>query len=281
MSKLYSQLFSNIDKIEYYLPKKIKTINDLIKNNPKWSLKDIENKVGIKKRYISDKNQTALDLGIKAAEKVLKNTNLRSQIGALIFVTQSPDYFLPATACIAQDNLKLKTNCMAFDVNQGCSGFVYGLALATSLINSKFANKVLLICSDTYSKYIQKNDRVCSPIFSDGAAATIISYNKKANIGPFVLGTDGNGAKNLIVKNGGARFNEKKNTKNIYMNGSNVFMFSISEVPKCVKALLKKSKMKIKDIDLFVFHQASKVVLDNIVRHLAIPKKKFFVIMKK
>ena len=271
------RLFSNIDRIEYYLPKKLETLDDLLIENPNWSYEDIKNKTGITKRFISNKNETALDLATIASKKILDNNKLKLQIDVLIFVTQSPDYFLPASACIIQNNLGLKTSCMSFDVNQGCSGFVYGLALSSSLIEAKFAKKVLLLCSDTYTKYINKSDRTCRPIFSDGAAAILISANAQSNIGPFELGTDGNGAKNLIVKNGSSRFPiNQKQKKEIFMDGANVFMFSMSEVPKCVKNLLKTAKKKIEDIDLFFFHQASKVVIDNILRKLNIPKEKCF-----
>ena len=165
---------------------------------------------------------------------------------------------------------------MSFDVNQGCSGFVYGLAIASSLITNSLAKKTLLICADTYTKYIDENDRTCRPIFSDGAAAILIKSSSTSSIGPFELGTDGKGAMNLIVKNSGARIDKNNSQKKLFMDGSKVFMFSMSEVPKCVENLLDKANKKISDIDLFIFHQASKVVLDNIIRRLNLPNEKVF-----
>ena len=132
---------------------------------------------------------------------------------------------------------------MSFDVNQGCSGFVYGLAIASSLITNSLAKKTLLICADTYTKYIDENDRTCRPIFSDGAAAILIKSSSTSSIGPFELGTDGKGAMNLIVKNSGARI-DKNNSQKLFMDGSKVFMFSMSEVQKCVENLLDKANKK-------------------------------------
>ena len=278
MSENSSQLFAKIDSIYYYLPKRTETAKSLLQDNPNWPIDDIKKKTGIDKRYISSTNETALDLGVKAAEKLLFNNSVRSKIDALIFVTQSPDYVLPTSACIAQERLKLSTKCISFDVNQGCSGFVYGLAIASSFISSGLAKKILIICADTYSKYIDQHDRTCRPIFSDGAAAILIKATKNLSIGPFELGTDGKGAMNLIVENSGARINKKvtKLPKKIFMDGSKVLMFSMSEVPKSVKNLLHKARKKIDDIDLFIFHQASKVVMDNIIRRLNLPDEKVF-----
>ena len=257
----------SIKKIEYYLPEKIEDGSILKADNPKWDINKIEEKTGISKRYISKKDETTFDLAFKAAEKILSSEEQRNSIDALILVTQSPEFVLPASACFLQDRLKLNKNCLAFDVNQGCSGFIYGLAIGGSLVETGVASNVLLICSETYTKYIGKSDRTCRPIFSDGAAATLISKTSKNNIGPFELGTDGSGAKNLIVKS--------KNLP-LYMSGSDLFMFTLESVPKCVNSILKKANKKITDINLFVFHQASKIVIDNIARQLKLPDKKVF-----
>lgn len=257
----------SIKKIEYYLPEKIEDGSILKEDNPQWDINKIEEKTGISKRYISKKDETTFDLAFKASEKILSSEEQRNSIDALILVTQSPEFVLPASACVLQHRLKLNKNCLAFDVNQGCSGFIYGLAIGGSLVETGVASNVLLICSETYTKYIGKSDRTCRPIFSDGAAATLISKASKNNIGPFELGTDGSGAKNLIVKS--------KNLP-LYMSGSDLFMFTLESVPKCINSILKKANKKITDINLFVFHQASKIVIDNIVRQLKLPDKKVF-----
>lgn len=280
MSQLYHSGMANvaIESVEYYLPQIIETGSTLKEQNPEWSIHDIENKTGISTRYISAPDETALDMAVKAAEKLFLQQIDRQSIGALIFVTQSSDYVLPTSACIIQDRLGLSRSCISFDVNQGCSGFVYGLALSSALVTAGFANKVLLLCAETYSKYIDKHDRTCRPIFSDGAAATLLTRSARAQLGPFELGSDGSGALNLIVAAGGARQAQalEMTNKKLFMDGARVLMFSMSAVPKCVVSLLEKSGKSIEEIDLFVFHQASKLVIDNIIRHLSLPKEKVF-----
>jgi 3-oxoacyl-[acyl-carrier-protein] synthase-3 len=167
---------------------------------------------------------------------------------------------------------------MAFDVNLGCSGFTYGLAIGGSLIETGVAKQGLLICGDTYSKYIDKNDRACRSVFGDAASATHLVSSKEGMLGPFEMGTDGSGHENLIVPLSGTRKSlDSTQEKKLFMDGANVFMFTMNMVPKCVDALLKKSDLQIEDIDLFVFHQASKLVIDNIIRLLGLPHEKVFV----
>tara|TARA_X000001036_G_C20418840_1_gene700286 strand:- start:111 stop:758 length:648 start_codon:yes stop_codon:yes gene_type:complete len=165
---------------------------------------------------------------------------------------------------------------MTFDINQGCSGFVYGLNLASALINNGTAKSILLICSDTYTKYIDKKDKTCLPIFSDGASCTLINRSKYQKILKFNFGTDGEGYKDLIVENSGSNLNKSKSTK-IFMDGKKVLMFTMSNIPDLIKDILKKNKISINDIDHFIFHQASKTVLENLIRKLKIDKKKVFV----
>ncbi|MES2330091.1 MAG: ketoacyl-ACP synthase III [Bacteroidota bacterium] len=269
-----------ISRIEYYLPLKTETAADLLHDNPDWRTEDIEKKTGIKKRYISASTETAVDMAVKAAVKLFATEEEKNAIDCLILVTQSPDYVLPASACIVQEQLGLKKNCLGFDVNQGCSGFIVGLALAASLVESKTAGTVLLLCSETYTKYIDKHDRTSRPVFSDGASAILVTGSTEDNIGPFDFGTDGTGAANLIVKNSGARHESENNDGNtaghLFMNGSEVFMFTMDMVPKSVSALLSASGKSMGDIDLFIFHQASFLVLSNIQRRLQIPDNKIF-----
>ncbi len=265
-----------IKSIRYYLPSNIEDGSHLKKDNPDWDIGKIEEKTGIKTRHISSSGQTALDMSVIAAESLFKSQVDTADIDFLIFVTQSPDYILPTSACILQNKLKLKKTCIAFDVNLGCSGFVYGLAVGGSMIESGLAKGGLLICSDTYTKYIDKHDRTCRPLFSDGASITYLTQSSKNNIGPFELGTDGSGADNLMVSVNGSRNSNDNDVPQLHMMGSSVFMFSMSAVPKCVKELLRKANLKKTDIDLFVFHQASKLVIDNIIRALELPREKVF-----
>lgn len=265
-----------IKAIEYYLPDKVEDNDDLLMDIPGMNTTKMFGKTGILTRRLAEKNQCASDLGIKAAEKLLKKSRFdRRKIDVLIFCTQSPDYFLPTTACIMQDKLKLGTSTASFDINLGCSGYIYGLAVGSSLIESGLYSNVLLVCADTYTKYISKTDKTCRPIFGDAGSATLLQKSGKKNgMGPFILGSDGSGAGNLIVSGGAARNKDEKAI--IKMDGAKVFMFSISQVPQCIKELLFLAGKGLEDVDHFFLHQASKVVLDNIARRLAIPDKKMF-----
>ena len=254
-----------IEAIEYYLPQRTEDGSVLVRDNPDWRIADIERKTGVRTRHIADPEQTVVELAVGAAEQLFASGVQRSEIDFLILVTQSPDYVLPTSACILQDRLGLPRSCMAFDVNLGCSGFVYGLAIGGPLIEAGMANKGIIICSETYTKYIRKDDRTCRPLFSDGAAATVIGSCSNDALGPFEMGTDGSGATNLLVTAG-----------QLHMEGAKVFQFTMDMVPRCVTALLERSRQTVEDIDLFVFHQASQLVLENVVRRLKLPEEKVF-----
>lgn len=261
---------AKISHIEYYLPKHVITNKDLVKSNPDWDFNLIQPKTGILSRHIAKDTERASDLAVCAAEKLLQKNKIdRSSIDVLILCTQSPDYILPTTACVIQERLKLQTSTAAFDFNLGCSGFIYGLAISSSMVKSGLSKKVLFLCAETYSKYIADDDRTSRTVFGDGAAATIIepSDNYKS-IESFVLGTDGKGKDKLIVY--------QEQPAQLYIDGPAIFMFSMKRVPECVNALLAKSGRTKDDIDFFIFHQASKVVIDNIIRILSLDEAKVF-----
>ena len=274
--------------IEYYLPKTIITNDDLAKQFSDWSSEKIEKKLGIKERHIVKEDETALDLALEAGKKILKNYD-RDKIDFLLLCTQSPEYYLPCGACILQDRLGLKTNIGAFDYNLGCSGFVYGLAVAKSLINSNIAKNILLITSETYTKHIHPKDKGNKTIFGDAAAAVIIEKSEKEQIGEFVLGTDGSGYKNLIVPSGGLRnrYNPSaqeidddsgsiRTDNNLYMNGPEIFNFTIKAVPKVVDETLIKNNITLDDLDYVIFHQANKYMNEYLRKKINIPKEKFY-----
>ena len=218
-----------------------------------------------------------------------------NSIDFILYCTQSPDYFLPTTACIIQDKLGIPTNSGALDFNLGCSGFVYGLSLAKGLINGNIAKRVLLITSETYSKFIHNDDKSNKTIFGDGSAASLISDIPNGfEICDFVFGTDGSGYENLIVKNGGIRnkinFGEDqlddennflKNDDFLYMNGNSIFSFTSKSVPKLVESVLKKNHLPFNEIDYFLFHQANKFMLDFIRKKINIPEEKFIYYIEK
>jgi len=249
-------------------------------------------KTGITERHISAEDECASDLGCKAAQKLFQSGQCDPEdIDFLLFCTQTPDHLLPATACLVQERLGLKTNCGALDFSLGCSGFVYGLALAKGLIETGTASNVLLITAETYSKLLNPSDLSVRAIFGDAAAATLVSGvdSDEDFIGPFVLGTDGSGAQNLIVPAGGMRRRASTETaaeremepgvfrspENLYMNGPEIFAFTIKRIPKVVRELLSKSNMTVQDVDLFVFHQASLMVLDHLRKKINVPDDKF------
>jgi 3-oxoacyl-[acyl-carrier-protein] synthase-3 len=285
---------SRIKQIEYYLPKNVLTNEQLEKEIPGWTAEKIENKIGIKQRHICDPNETALDLGYNAAKKVFDSEAVKKEdIDFLLFCTESPDYYLPPNATILQDKLGLRTNIGALDYNLGCSGFIYGLALASSLIQSKIAKKLLLITSETYSKHIHPKDKSNKTIFGDAAAAIVIEESPDNQILNFTLGTNGEGAKNLIVPQGGLRnrFNPNESdltdesgstrTKNnLYMNGPEIFNFTIDIVPELVNNVLEANKVSFDDIDYVILHQANKYILNYLRKKIGIPKEKFYMNME-
>ena len=277
-----------ITSIEYYLPEQILTNDQLAKEFSEWSSDKIEKKVGIRERHIVKEDETALDLALEVGKKILKNYD-KDKIDFLLFCTQSPDYYLPTSACILQDKLDLKTNIGAFDFNLGCSGFVYGLAFAKSLINSNIAKNILLITSETYTKHIHPKDKSNKAIFGDAAAAIIIEKSEEEQIGEFALGTDGSGYKNLIVPNGGLRNRYNPDAKeiddgsgsirtdnNLYMNGPEIFNFTIKAVPKVVAETLVKNNITLDDLDYVIFHQANKYMNEYLRKKINIPKEKFY-----
>lgn len=283
-----------IKAISYFLPEKIITNQDLIEEFPEWTVEKIAGKVGVSERHIAADGETAADLGVKAAEKFFSDHKIsKEEVDFLLVCTQSPDYFLPTSACVMQEKIGLRTNIGALDINLGCSGFVYGLSLAKGLIYGGIATNVLLITAETYNKHIHPKDKGNRTIFGDAAAATLISTEGFAEIGEFSLGTDGRGANNLIVKQGGMRnpelFNdfsidEKGNatsSDHLYMDGGEIFNFTAEAVPVLVEDVLKKNDLEQDDIDLFIFHQANQYMMNYLRKLIEIDKDKFFIYLDK
>ncbi len=279
-----------IKGISYYLPENIVSNNDLVKDFPEWDVNKIALKVGVNQRHIAKENETAGDLAEKAALKLFQEYNISpTDIDFIMLCTQSPDYFLPTTACILQDRLGIPTKSGALDYNLGCSGCIYGLALAKGLIISGLAKNILLLTAETYNKYIHPSDKSNKSIFGDGAAACLISRDGFAEIGDFSFGTDGSGADNLIVRTGAARIKEATGLYDIdeegrikyddylYMNGSAIFNFTLEKVPILMKEVLKNNNLSIEDVDFYLFHQANKFMLNTIRKVCAIPKEKFYI----
>lgn len=279
-----------IASIEYYLPEQVLTNEELQSLFVDWTAEKIYLKTGISARHIASENECASDLGVKAAHNLMEQNGIKpADIDILIFCTQTPDYCMPPTACIVQDRLGLPTSCAAFDINLGCSGFVYGLWMASAYIRSGMVRNILLITADTYSKLIHPLDKSVRTLFGDAGAAALISADGGiAHVRDFALGTDGSGHRNLIAPTSGFRIprsaetamekeDESGNVRsldNLYMNGPSIFAFTMRVVPKNIQELLNKAKLDLNDIDWFVFHQANKFMLQNLMRKLRIPESK-------
>lgn len=279
-----------IKGISYYLPERVVTNEELVKEFPEWSVEKVAQKVGVDSRHLAAENETAGDMAEKAARKLFKEYDIDPKsIDFLMLCTQSPDYFLPSTACILQDRLGIPTDSGAFDYNLGCSGCIYGMAMAKGLIAAGIAKNVLLLTAETYNKYLHPSDKSNRSIFGDGAAACLISTEGFAEIGEFSLGTDGSGANNLIVKTGASRMKEATGKyvedeeghvwfdDYLYMNGSAIFNFTLEAVPAMMTDILAKNQLEKDDIDFYVFHQANKFMLNTIRKVCVLPKDKFYV----
>lgn len=282
-----------IKDIAYYLPQDILSNEQIAALFPEWSAEKVANKVGITERHIAADGETATDMAQRAAEQLFAQGVDKSQIDFVLLCTQSPDYFLPSSACILQDRLGLSKDCGAFDFNLGCSGYEYGLAIAKGLIVAGIAKNILLLTSETYTKYLHAQDKGNRTIFGDAASATLVSTEGFAEIGEVVVGTDGSGAENLIVRTLGSRHKALSNNEHVdedgnvvsddhlYMNGGNVFNFTADVVPDMVEKLLQKSELQHDDINLWVFHQANKYMINYLRKLLSIDKDKFYIFMEK
>ncbi len=277
-----------IDTVVTHLPDTVVTNNEIADRVQKWTAAEIESKTGIRERRFAAPDECASDLATKAAQKLIERGSLKQdEVDYLIFCSQSPDHFLPTTACMIQDRLGLHRTCCAIDFNQGCSGYVIGLSLAKGVIESGQANCVLLLTGETYSKFIHPMDHSVCTLFGDGATATVIRAEEtEAGLGEFFFGTDGSGAKNLILPAGAMRKPRSEETakeytdkdgntrseNHLYMNGREVYRFALNEVPKTVETLLTRSGLGPKDIDFLILHQANRFMLNKIASRLEIPE---------
>lgn len=280
-----------VKAIEYYLPERVLTNRQLATQFPDWTPEKIEEKTGIAERHIAGPEECSSDLGVEAARKLFASGASRADdVDYVLLCTQTPDYFLPTTACIMQEQLGIPSSAGALDFNLGCSGYVYGLGLAKGLIETGQARNVLLVAAETYSKLLSPDDKSVRAIFGDAAAATLVhavhgeDANQSAWIGPFAFGTDGKGAENLIVRTGGMRHPNLSGNREpeyaLHMDGPEIFAFTLRVVPKVVDELLSRSHTRFEEIDLFVFHQANEYMLEHLRSKLRIPVEKFYVSMK-
>ena len=244
---------------------------------------------GVEERRIAMKEISTSDLCCEAAEQLISNLNWqKDEIEILIFVSQTGDYLLPVSSSILQNRLGLSTQCMAFDVPLGCSGYVYGISIIAGMMKTAGFKKGLLLAGDTISKIVSKTDKSTLPLFGDAGSATAFEIDEKAGNIFFDLGTDGSGYKTIIVPDGGARnrINEdslkvnkieegiSRSSCDLVLDGMDVFSFGISQGPKTVNKLIEKFAIDKEKVDYFIFHQANMMMNKMIAKKLKLPVEK-------
>ena len=280
-----------ITGIAHHLPEQVLTNEDIARAHPEWPIVKIYRKTGIRARHIARPGETASDLGVEAARKLFATGCCRPEdIDLLVLCTQSPDYALPTTACMMQQRLALPTTCAAFDFNMGCSGYIYGLSIVKGMLQAGMVKKAILVTAETYTKFLAPNDKGVRTIFGDGAAATLVEQVECPEgadpLGPFVFGTDGRGWSKLIVHGSGARPVDDQAralmpaghpADKLYMDGPEIFAFTIRQVPVTFQALLDRAALTLEQVDMVLFHQANGYMLEHLRDRIGIPKEKFLV----
>jgi 3-oxoacyl-[acyl-carrier-protein] synthase III len=272
-----------IGPIAVYLPERVETNDDLRRQHPDWDIDLIEEKTGIRQRHLAAEDETASDLAARAIDRLCTDHQIdRESIDFLLFCTQTPDYPLPTTSCLLQNRLGLPTHCGSLDFNLGCSGYVYGLALADGLIQSGVAKKILLVTAETYSKYIDSDDRSLRTIFGDAAAATLITAAPDRSLWGFQFGTDGSGADMLLVADGGSRpapdaikpRHRKRWNSRLYMDGPSLINFTVEAIPRLIDEILTANGLDRTGIDRFILHQATRKMLEQLTERMSLPPER-------
>jgi 3-oxoacyl-[acyl-carrier-protein] synthase-3 len=274
----------NITGIASAVPTQIVKVDSFIPSFGESTVKKFKAMTGINEYRKTSEHQTASDLGFVAAEKLLNKKGFgRSTIGALVFIAHSHDYWRPATACVLQKRLGLSKKCAVFDINLGCSAFVYGIQVVCSLMQSSNIEKALLIVAETLSKVVYPGDRSTAMLFGDAGSAIFLEKNGDNSAIKGLLRSDGNRYKAIIAPAGGFR-NKHATTEpmiwpdgnertlyNTIMNGTDVFSFTISDVPEAIKNFFIYTNTSVDDYDTFALHQANRFIHKQISKKLKIP----------
>lgn len=279
---------ATVRALAHFVPERLLDNAELASRFPEWPEEKIYKKLGIHERHVVREDETALDLAERACDRLLEVHNISPySIDALVFCTQSPDYALPPNSCLLHQRLGLNAGIPTFDYAHGCSGYVYGLFITKSLIESGMANTVLLVNAETYSRYISIADKNAATIFGDAATATLLVGEERTlpSIGRFVFHTDGSGAGNLIVPHSGQRATSLDSTvaeaclrdgsrrlTHLYMNGRAIFEYAMTEVPHLLEKMWERYDTT--EIDFFIFHQANGYLLDSLYAECAVPEEK-------
>lgn len=281
--------YASIGPIAVHLPPRVETNEELAAQFPSWNMEVIYSKTGIARRHIAEPHVCASDLGVEACQQLFQEHDVDPQsIDFLMLCTQTPDYPLPTTACLMQERLGLPTHCGAIDFNLGCSGFVYGLGMADGLIRTGACKRVLLVTAETYSRYIDAEDRSLRTIFGDGAAATLIEAADAPTLRSFRFGTDGSGADTLLATAGGARRPEdahkprhrKRWNSDLYMDGPSLMSFTVGKIPQLVEDILETTGTAKSEIDLFLFHQATRKMLEQLQVRLELGDERLPIVLE-
>ncbi len=289
--------FSKISASHYVLPAKNLTNADLSSTFEEAKLRNISRVSGILERRVAPAGVTALDLGFEAARRMLEAENIaREDFDMLIFVSQTGDHILPASAYVLHEKLSLPKSCGAFDMPLGCPAMPYALTVANGLIASGQCGKILLVFADTITKLVYPKDRSLVTLHGDGAAAFTIEKSGGRNGLEFVeLGVQSTGWKSLMVPAGGMRLPKSAATKkeitsdagvcttdeHLQMDGMGVFQFSTTKIPSEICAALKKHEADISDFDLVLLHQANRLITDQIYKKIGADKEQQFMFMEK
>jgi 3-oxoacyl-[acyl-carrier-protein] synthase III len=283
---------AQITAIEYALPEGVVDNARLGKLNPSWDLELLERRTGVKARRFAKEGEYASDLGLKAVCRLLESTRTEpEEIDALLVCTITPDRVVPHNAAVLHGRLGLRADAATFDFTLGCSGFVYGVALAKSLVESMGYRKVVLVTCDTVSRYCHPNDRATIAVFGDGAAATLFEpcLSPRSAILDIALGTDGRYAEKVLIRDSGARALGAKPGSpavdwmgnvhagdKLVVDGTAALRFAMRDVPEYVESFLKKNRISVSDIDRVLFHQASRAVLDLLNKRLKVRPEQTF-----
>lgn len=256
----------------------------------KEDVKEIVDKVGIKQRRFAEKDTCSSDLCFAAAEKLIADMNIdKSEIDLLIFVSQTPDYRMPATAILLQERLGLSKKTAAFDISLGCSAFIYGLSVVYAFMQTGGFRKALLLDGETRSRIYSPKDRKTAFLFGDGGIAAIIENNEKFGESFFSLNSDGSKESLIKINGGGYRMPSSEETlkekvvdeygnirteEHGYMSGADVFNFVLLEIPKDIKSLLAFSKTELEEINYYVFHQANSYMNNYLAKKMKLEADK-------
>jgi len=254
--------------------------NEILEHkHPDWNIDRIAARTGIEQRFLAEAGETGFDLATTATERLFRDYELNPvDFDAVIFCTQSPDYRIPGNASLLHGKFALRSDVAAFDINLACSGFPYGLAIARGLFASGMANNILFATADTYSKFIDEEDRATRVLFGDGATATWLGASESSSgILDVSLGSDGSGYEAFYVPSGACReLQGDANESKIQMSGRDILKFTYSTIPEHIDEFLKKNSVSYDDIDLFIFHQASALVLDSLTTKLDLEEQKVY-----